>query len=174
MAPMKAVLAPLLIALLLAGCASEDGGGRRAVSPPPVTAGFLAETPDVIELSVIDRQPVDKVELLAPDGRIFLAHRIDREKTTRDSRAGGGLGVGVGVFGGSSTKVGTSFGIGFPLGGVEAPPTAPHYESVALVRVEDMAGYRSSWPRWVLRIRLGTPETSFRSIEIPAPRPPDG
>jgi hypothetical protein len=170
---MMAPVFALLVALILAGCASEDGGARRASASQPVTAGFLVQTPDVIELSVDDRQPVDRVELLAPDGRVYLAHRIDREKATQEPRASTGLGVGVGVFGGSSTKVGTSFGIGIPLGGIEAPPTEPRYSSIALVRVEDMAGYRAGWRRWILRIRLGTPETSFRFMEIPGPRPPD-
>ncbi len=64
-----------------------------------LVAGFLAATPDVIELRVTDRQPVDKVELLAPGGRVYLAHRIDREKTTPESSAGGGRYIVVGVIG---------------------------------------------------------------------------
>ncbi len=173
LAGMRSALGWPFAAALLIGCAG-GGGPRDAAAPSPVTAGFLAEAPDVVEVRVTDRQPVDKVELYSPDGRVYLAHRIDREKVAAEQGPYTGLGVGVGMSGGSQTRVGTSIGLGFPLGGMERPPYESQYYSVALVRVDDMAGYQAGWRRWVVRIRLGTPETSFRFMEFPAPRPPEG
>lgn len=168
---MRRLAVPSLVFSVLAACAAERGAEDAA---SPVAAYFSEQAVDVIEVRVADRQPVDKVELFAPDGRIFLAHRIDREKEAAGGGARPSFGLGVGVFGGSSTRVGTSIGLGFPLGGIEQPYREPGYTSLAAVRVSDMAAYRADWQRWVLRIRLGTPETSFRFMEIPAPRPPEG
>ena len=166
---MRPTFALLGAALLLAACAGDD---RPAPIASPVAARFVADMADVIEVEISDRQPVDQVELLAPDGRVIPAYQILRETAVE---AGVGLrpSIGVGVSGGSSSRVGVGVGIGFPIGGFERPADAPRVRSLARLRVPDMAAYRAAWPHWVLRIRLGTPEAGLRFMEIPAPRPPE-
>jgi hypothetical protein len=46
-------------------------------------------------------------------------------------------------------------------------------QSHALIRVADMLSYRSGWQNWKVHLRLGTPQTSERDVEFPAPRPPE-
>lgn len=166
---MRPIFALLGAALLLAACAGDD---RREPIASPVAVRFAADAADVIEAEVTDRQPVDRVELAGPDGRVVPAYQI-----LRDTAAEAGVGlrpsIGVGVSGGSSSRVGVGVGIGFPIGGFERPAEPPPVRSLARLRVPDMAAYRAAWPRWTLRIRLGTPEAGFRFMEVPAPRPPE-
>ena len=133
------------------------------------------------ELQVTDPQPVTRVELAAPDGRIFLAHHIDRERLTR--RGGGYYGqptMGVGVGGGSGgccwggSGVGLGVGFGFPLGDAREPDYGPAgVASTALVQVPDMAAYRAHWQQWKVRIYLGE-GGSERMVEVAAPQPNAG
>ncbi len=159
----------LSAALLLAACAGDD---RREPIASPVAVRFATDAADVIEVEVTDRQPVDRVELAGPDGRVVPAYQI-----LRDTAAEEGIGlspsIGVGVSGGSSSRVGVGVGIGFPIGGFERPAEPPPVRSIARLRVPEMAAYGAAWPRWTVRIRLGTSEAGWRFMEIPAPRPPE-
>lgn len=157
----------LLALLAVAACAGDDD---RAISSP-VAATFVAGSTDRIEVTVADRQPVETAELVAPDGTATAAYQIDRSKTIDD---GGGAqpSVGVGVFGGSSGRIGTSVGINFPVGRSGAP-SDPVIDSRIIIKVPDMASYRAGWTGYRLRLHLGTTETNRRVMEIPAPRPPE-
>lgn len=157
-----------LALLLLAACAGDRGG----IPTSPVEARFAAASADQIEVTVKDRQPVETAELVAPDGAVTEAHQIDRNKTVERGYEPAPS-VGVGVFGGSSGRIGTSVGIGFPLFGSSAS-AEPVIDSRVLIRVPDMAAYRQRWPDYRLRLRLGTTDTNRRVMEIPAPRPPEG
>ena len=82
---------------------------------------------------------------------------------------------GLGVFGGTySNGVSSGFGLGLPLFGSPPPSAEPVIQSHALIRLDDMMAYRAGWVNWKLHLRLGSPETSERDVEFPAPRPPDG
>lgn len=161
---------PALAALLLLAACSGDGGDITR----PVSAEFApADTETAgaaIEVTVEDRQPVETAELVAPDGSATPAHQIDRSRIVEHGAAQPSIGVG--VFGGSSGRVGGGVGIGFPMGSSGSYDRV--IDSRALIRVPDMAAYRQGWQDWKIRIRLGTTETNERVMEIPAPRPPEG
>jgi hypothetical protein len=173
---MKQTTLPLLAVLLLALGACAGDGARQARGNAdelgPVTADFTA-SPDTIEVRVRDRQPVDRVELAGPAGEIVIAWRLERERVAAGAAPSPKFGLGVGIFGGSSTRVGTSVGIGFPLGGVENAPDEPYVISIALVRLPDLAAYRATWRQWSVRIRLGDADSNYRFMQIPAPAPRD-
>lgn len=161
----------LVLLALLWACADEAGrGGSQGAISRPVSATFAAGLPDVIEVRVADPEPVEQAELRAPDGRVYPAFQIDRDRVVQEGGGYSPFGVGVGVFGGSSSGVGTSFGVGLPLGGVGGAPREPQVASLARIRVDDMAAYRVDWPAWKVRLRLG--EVNPRFMELPAPRPP--
>ena len=165
-APLLAAL--LLAALLLSACA--DGGGEIVSSP--VQAAFAPGSGDHIAVTVADPQPVEAAELVAPDGSVTPADQIERSRTVE---RGGGRepSIGVGVFGGSSGRIGTSVGINVPLGGIGAPDD-PVIDSRALIEVPDMDDYRARWTEYRVRLHLGTNAANRRVMEIPAPRPPEG
>jgi len=159
-----------LALLVLAACAEQAPSPPPA---PPMTVGFAADMPDVIQVSMIDRQPVEQATLLAPDGRSFVAYQISRDQIAVAQDPGIAAGVGMGVFGGSANGISSGFGIGFPLFGSPPPPAVPVVQSHALIHVEDMAAYRAGWQQWKLRLRMGSPETTEHDVEFPAPRPPE-
>jgi hypothetical protein len=184
-------IAPIA-ALLLAACSSD-----RPVSPPvppaapqgsltyggpsnagaPITATFVPGYPPQIEVRITDRQAAESVALITPDGRSLPASRVD---TNRLYQHGGGdsyypfyPGFGVGVWGGSGGHVGSAFGIGIPLGGIDYGPSDEQVVSVARLFPDDLAAYRASWQHWKIHIQIGTPATMVRTVEIAAPRPPE-
>jgi hypothetical protein len=157
--------------LALAGC----GGHEPAPpAPPPLTAGFAAGLGDVVEVTMTDPHPVEQASLIAPDGKTIPAYQISRDHLPAAGESGIAAGLGFGIFGGTySNGVSSGFGLGFPFFGSAPPPAEPVVQSHALIRVADMPAYRSSWQNWKLHLRLGTPETSERDVEFPAPRPPE-
>jgi len=179
---MKSPVLILISAFLMAACASNRGtAGHQASAANPVVTSFSTGEQDTLEVEVTDREPVTRAELAAPDGRIFLANRIDRERLTR--QGGGYYGqptVGVGVGGGSGGccwgggGVGVGFGFGFPLGDAREPDYGPGgVASTALVHVPDMAAYRAQWQHWKVRIYLGE-GAGERMVEVAAPPPAAG
>lgn len=175
---MKSPMLILISALLLAACTDTAAPPAPAGSAGnPVLASFAAGEKDTLAVEVSDRDPVNRVELAAPDGRVYTAHQIDRERL---NRAGGrvepgmGVGLGVGVGSGGRVGVGSGVSLGFPLNiGGSAARTEPRVESRALIRVPDMAAYRAGWSGWKVRVYLGNGATS-RVIEVAAPTPPAG
>ena len=161
---MKTPILILISAFLMASCTGNSGSRTYEATPAnPVVTSFAGSEQDTVKVQVTDPQPVTRVELAAPDGRIFLAHQIDRERLTR--RGGccwGGSGVGLGV------------GFGFPLGDAREPDYGPAgVASTALVQVPDMAAYRAHWQQWKVRIYLGE-GGSERMVEVAAPQPNAG
>jgi len=164
-------LYPILAILLLSACA-ERPAPRPA--PPPLTAGFSASESNVIEVVMTDAQPVEQASLIAPNGSATIAYQISRDRLAANSQPGIAAGLGLGLFGGTySNGVSSGFGIGFPFFGSAPPPAEPVVQSHALIRIADMPAYRSVWQKWKLHLRLGSPETSERDVEFPAPRPPE-
>lgn len=178
---MKTPILILISAFLIASCTGNSRSHTYEASPAnPVVTSFAGSEQDTVKVQVTDPQPVTRVELTAPDGRVFLAHQIDRESLTR--QGGGGYGqpsVGVGVGGGggccwSGSGVGVGFGFGFPLGDAREPDYGPGgVASTALVHVPDMAAYRAQWQHWKVRIYLGE-GASERMVEVAAPQPAAG
>jgi hypothetical protein len=139
----------------------------------PVTARFLIDRPNTIEVSIRDSQPADRVQLVAPDGSTTDAYQFEREFLHAADTGTSGIDVGVGVSGGSSSGVQPSFGIGFPIfGGAPRSPQRDEVQSKALILVPDMAAYRANWRHMILRIYLGEKSASPRKMEMAAPSPP--
>ena len=179
---MKTPILILISAFLTASCTGNSGSRTyEAIPANPVVTSFAESEQDTVKVQVTDPQPVTRVELAAPDGRIFLAHQIDRERLTR--QGGGYYGqptVGVGVGGGSGgccwggSGVGVGVGFGFPLGDASQPDYRPAgVASTALVHVPDMAAYRAQWQQWKVRIYLGE-GANERMVEVAAPQPGAG
>ena len=176
----------IAFALLLAACGGGDGPARTqrglgpSYSPPaaptrgPVTAGWTDLEPRQIEVRVTDRMAVAAVTLLGPGGRAIAASSIDRLRVSGMPRGGFSPSLAVGASGGSNGPVSSAFGLGLPLGGIDNGPADQQVLSVALIDLEDPAAYRASWRDWTIRIEVGTAATVHRTIEIAAPRPPEG
>jgi hypothetical protein len=173
---MKTTILILFSAFLIAACTTERGRPTAAAQPAsPIFTNFSTSEKDTLEVRITDRQPANQVELAAPDGRIFPAYSIDRERLTQ--QGGGaqpsvGVGVGVGVGSGGHTSVGTGVGFGFPfvIGG-SSGEREPQVKSTARVRITDMTAYRAQWQQWKVRVYLGD-GGNLRVLEAPAPMPP--
>jgi hypothetical protein len=168
---MKIPILIVISAFLTAACSNQPGVNTPAGMPAnPVVTSFSQSEQNTLDVQVTDRQPVTHAELASPDGRIFVAHQIDRERLSRGGGYGSPMGVGVGVGGGSGGfGVGTGFGIGF--GGGSSAPRDPRVTSTARIRVPDMAAYRAQWQQWKVRVTLGE-GGGRRTIEVGAPPPP--
>jgi hypothetical protein len=158
--------------LALAACAAErPSPGPRTIPQevPPLVSHFADDAPDTVEVILRDRKPVERAELIGPGGQAYAAGPILRERIAVD--ADGQPIVGLQASGGSSEI--DSLGVTLPLFGIDKPKSQAMMLSTARIRVQDMAAYRAGWPHWVLRLRLGTPQTTERTIEFHAPRPPE-
>jgi hypothetical protein len=159
----------LLAALGLAGCA--DDGTKRVKSQPVVTS-FAEGSIDTVTVDVLDPEAAEQIELVAPDGTVITAFRVDREKVTGDYRGGQpSMGVGVGVGGGGwnggGVGVGTGIGFGFPLGDANYSSEI-RTRSIGQVKLPDMAAYRADWTKWQTRVTF----PGKRVVTIGAPPPP--
>jgi hypothetical protein len=172
--------------LALAACGPRTTTGSASAAGTPILASFAPSTLNVVQIAVQDRRPVEQVELIAPDGRVYVAQTITRDQIvdvydrygyTRGYPPGYyeypyGPRVGVGVFGGTSGRFGTSVGIGVPLGGYDTVERAVGYKSIARIPIDDMAFYEATWQQWRTRISFDEPGGGNRYIEIEAPAPP--
>ena len=160
----------VLVGLLLAGCAAERPAPDLPHMPqevPPFINHFAEDVPDTVEVILRDRKPVEQAELVAPSGQAYAAGPIQRERIAVD--ADGQPIIGFQASGGEREI--DSLGVTLPLF-ADKPKPEIMMLSTARIRVVDMAGYRASWPHWTVRLRLGTPQTTERTVEFPAPRPP--
>ncbi len=169
------------VALLLAGCAGGEVRGTGSPTGTPMLAGFLPGSPDVVQVAVEDRAPVEGVELVGPGGRVYAALAVqhgdilydqDRYGYTRGYQPGyynPPYDLRVGAFGSSAGHVGGGVGIGIPFYGADETIQRPvAVKSLARITVEDMDAYKATWQQWRTRIRFA----GGRMIEIPAPPPP--
>jgi hypothetical protein len=167
---------PLLAMLLLAACSNYGGGGSGyggTGTPAGITdAHFLKDDPTVIEVKVRDPLPVTRVVLIDPTGAETPAHDIQRDtQTYRSDGYGASPSVGVGVFGGSSGRVGTGIGIGVPIfSSGQSGYDRTVVDSTAKVRINNPVLYRTTWQDWKLRAELGAGSTK-RTIELAPPKP---
>lgn len=156
--------------LALAACAPERP--RSTAGPVELSARFQpGPAATAIEIFVLDTQPLDGAELIAPDGRMFPSAPI--RSLARDRDHGIRPGIGVGVSGGSASRTSTAIGISLPIFGFGGSGGPPLIESRTRLVVPDMAEYRAGWQQWQVRLRLGSPFDDGRSILFGAPPPPD-
>lgn len=177
-------LIPILLALAaampLSACSSGNyggggggygGTGGTVDTPYGANAHFLASDPTVIELTVRDPLPAARVFLIDPSGQQTAAFDIQRDRRIYQSDGGPRPSVGIGVGGGSSGRVSTGIGIGFPIfssGG--ANQTSSVIDSTAKVRIGNPVLYRTTWQSWKLRVELDD-GVNKRVIETLPPKP---
>jgi hypothetical protein len=179
-------LVPLLAVAALAACADRQSGSvtPRESARAGVPAGDAGPSVhwraslagDVVVVEVQDRNNayrVDKVELIAPDGRSIVSSDVTRERLSPGGRYNdGGLGVGVGGSGGSSggANVGVLFDI--PLGrGGRADPIDSEARTTARIPLANGPAYRAGAEQWKVRISFSDPAGYNSTAVIPAPRP---
>ena len=156
--------------ILLAACTQRE----PPPAPPRLTTGFAAGLPNVVEVTMTDPQPVEQASLIDAQGKAVAAYQVSHDNLAATSQPGIAAGLGFGIFGGTyNNGVSQGFGLGFPFFGTLPAPAEPVVRSHALIRVDDMQAYRSSWQNWKLHFRMGTPEIGERVVEFPAPRPPE-
>ena len=176
-----------LAGLMLAACADRQSGrvtpqeapraGGPAVEAGPSVHWRASLAGDVVVVEVQDRNNayrVDRVELIAPDGRSVSANDLTRERLSPGGRWGdpGGLGVGVGGSGGSSGGANVGVMFGFPLGGGgRADPIGSEARTTARIPLANPAAYRASAEQWKVRISFSDPAGYNSSAVIPAPLP---
>lgn len=136
---------------------------------PAASAEFLSDGA-TIAVTVIDPQPLDRAELIAPDGATVFATDIHRRKLGGPDDA---MEPHVGIVGGGGSRSGVDAGIGVsvPVFGWGQHHGTP-IESKTRVLVPDMAAYRTTWQLWQIRLRLGAPGGPASFATVPAPEPP--
>jgi hypothetical protein len=168
---MRTRLFPILAMLLLAACSGSSGGyGGSGGTPYSTDAHFLSGDPTVIEVRIRDPLPVARAVLVDPTGVETPAYDIQRDRQVYRSDGGPRPSVGVGVAGGSSGRIGTGIGIGFPIFSSGQSSTAAVVESTAKVRISNPVLYRNSWQNWKLRVELED-GANRRNIEMAPPKP---
>ena len=163
---------PLTLAFALTGCYSSGESGPTAARQQSVTGYFSATEHGVIEIDITDPLPVKTASLVGPDGTATQAFQIDRDRQVYHGDGPARPTVGGTVTGGSSSRIGTSIGIGFPLfGGDGSGVTTTVTASRALIRVPDLGAYRTDWQKSKLHIELDDGVTR-RVMELLPPPPP--
>jgi hypothetical protein len=170
---MRGVVSVLSAVILLAACA--DSG-----LPPPVTDQIRARFPaggvvDVIEVDAVDRLPLRKAELVAPDGQTTPASYLNvvpSPGTTLDSEFA------------TSPYAGNTFGYGNITANLAAPGGAvgaPQQRvallamvSTASILLPDPVEYRREWRGYRIRLDFGDPPGAVETRELAAPEPPPG
>ena len=163
----------LAILVLLAACADEGSpllpiDQIRARFPP---GGVV----DVIEVDVVDRLPLRKAELIAPDGQVTSASYLNvnpSPSVTANQEFPNG------------PYAGNAFGVGNITAGVPLPALtgeAPQQRVVFLEMVAtasipllDPVEYRRDWRGYHIRLSFGDPPGEVESRELAAPEPPPG
>lgn len=157
----------IFLAALPVACA--DAGDSPKVRPQDLSASAIfRESEDTIEVRGFGRWPLERAELLMPDGGVVTALDIVNEATAGIS----GLrpAVGIGGSGGSRSRTDVGVGISFPiLGGGATPPSIASRASFTIL---DMATYRATWRLWQVRLRFAGSGGEPIHLELPAPEPP--
>lgn len=180
-------LLAFLAALALAACADRQSGsvtpqeqpraGGPTVEAGPAIRWRTALAGDAVTVEVLDRNNayrVERVELLAPDGRAYSSNDITRERMSPGGRWTDSSGLGVGVGGSGGSRGGTNVGVmfDFPLGGGgRADPIGSEARTFARIPLADPAAYRANAAQWKVRISLSDLAGYNSSAVIPAPLP---
>ena len=163
----------LLAALLLpAACATEKPVPLSS-GPPPLETGFLPDSPDMVEVTLRDPQPVVAAALIDPEGHAFPAGPIAHARESEASSEGIPPQVELGASGGSAGLDSAGIGVGFPVFGSPGAPAGSVMVSRFTIRIADMDAYRASWQRWKFHLTLGSTKSNRRDIEFLPPRPPN-
>ncbi len=139
--------------------------------PPVATDQVRARFPpggvvDVIEVDAVDRLPLRKAELIAPDGRATAASYLNVVPSPSGTFApefasspGYGLGSG-------------DIRAGVALGGAQQRVALLAMVSTASILLPDPVEYRRDWRGYRIRLDFGDPPGAVDTREITAPEPP--
>jgi len=168
---MQAFLAVVTV-VLIAGCA--DGGLPPAGDQVRVRfpAGGVV---DVVEVDAINRLPLRKAELIAPDGQAtpasYLSVNGSPSITYYQAMPNG-------------PYAGDAFGVGNIATGVPQPTLtggAPQQRALLLTMVStasiplpDPVEYRRDWRNYRVRLTFGDAPGEVETREVDAPKPPSG
>jgi hypothetical protein len=172
MNPIRRSLIGLALAALASACADD---GMRSAPAPGVTINFgdpaLAENArPTIEVVSVTRRALLRADLLLPDGALVVGTVVEGQAIAgQPGWNPGGAGVGVGVFGGSSGRVGSGVSIGVPIFG-GGRPAEVLVRSRARIAPPDMDAYRRDWTQARVRLTYGIGADAER-VDIPAPAP---
>lgn len=152
------LLLPLL-PVLLAGCAS-------APPPPPRVAAWLGSQSGRIFVRVLAVDPVDAMELTAPDGRVFAPENLRAEQRPRSNDESWRPGIGLGGSMGSSSGSDIGIGISLPMSNPfarEAPRGAIASEAQFMLPAEALASYRDRPQDWRLELQFPGRSTGLQA-----------
>ena len=163
----------ILVIALLAACA--DGG-----SPPSAGDQTRVRFPaggvvNVIEVHAVNRLPLRKVELIAPDGQVTPASYLNVNPSPGVTTS---QGLPNGPYAGNALGVG-NIAAGGPLpaltGGAPQQRTAfLAMVSSATIPLPDPVEYRRAWQSYRVRLSFGDPPGEIETQEVAAPAPPPG
>ena len=166
-------LLEILVIALLAAC-TDDGsppfaGDQTRVRFP---AGGVV---DVIEVDAVNRLPLRKAELIAPDGLTTPASYLNVNPAPGVTSS---QGLPNGPYAGNALGVG-NIAAGDPLpaliGGAPQQRTAfLAMVSNATIPLPDPVEYRRAWQSYRLRLTFGDPLGDVETKELDAPEPPPG
>ena len=170
---MNGVLA-ILAFVLLAACAD---GGLAPLADDQIRVRFPSGgVVDVIEVDAINRLPLRKAELVAPDGQataaVYLNVKPSPSVTSYPAlpnatyNSSGAFGIG-------------NFAAAVPLPAAtgEAPQQRVAFLTMlsnASIPLADPVEYRRSWRSYRIRLSFGDPPGEVETREIDAPEPPTG
>lgn len=153
----KALTASFLVGLSLAACAESKPETRRLMG---ARATLEAPAGEAVEILVFDIPPgrhIESVALIDPKGARHLAENLT--PMTRESGVGSrGSAIGVGVTGGSASKIRPSLSVGVGLGGLGgADPGYKSLQVLARVPLADPAAFRAETShaetsRWFIEV----------------------
>jgi hypothetical protein len=169
---MHTVLA-ILTTVLLAGCAAS---GLPPLASDQVRVRFPAGgVVDVIEVDAVNRLPLRKVELIAPDGQATPASYLNVSPSPSVTSYQGLP---------NGPYAGEAFGVGNIAAGVPLPVLAggaPQQRAVFLAMVSnasiplpDPVEYRRDWRNYRVRLNFGDAPGEVETREVAAPEPPSG
>jgi hypothetical protein len=169
---MQRVLAILTIFLLVA-CADE---GLPPLAGDQVHVRFPAGgVVDVIEVDAVNRLPLRRVELIAPDGLATPASYLNVDSSPSVTSYQGLP---------NRPYPGDTFGVGNIVAGVplSAPTGGASQQraaffvmvSSASIPLPDPVEYRRDWQSYRIRLSFGDPPGEIQTQEVDAPQPPSG
>jgi hypothetical protein len=156
-------LVSLLSVLLAAACADA---GLQPLATDQVRARFPpGGVVDVVEIDAVDRLPLRKAELVAPDGRTTPASYLN---------AGSPPGVAFNQEFANSPYAGNPAGLGLTAGETQQRVAVLAIVSTASIPLPDPVEYRRDWHAFRIRLAFGDPPDGVETRELAAPEPPPG
>lgn len=160
--------------LILTACANSSGPtGSGYPSQPLMQTRYEAGMFPAVAVSVTEIAPAASIALIAPGGQAYPSKAVTVDRISQYNRPSGPqFGLGLGIFGGSHSGVGTSVGIGqsWPVGdGRYADSNL--YRSQGRIVIPDLPAYSQNWRNWRVRVTFEAAGSVPQEILLAAPAP---